>query len=396
MSVDVLDSTAPQNPDRAAFCTLLDDITTSLAATRTTLASLRAQESSALAPAEGISLLGLKAPLLLSYLQSLLLLTTHRALGHTYTSREPPPQPFSSVSRGARGTEGGDVVDALVEGRVVLEKVRALEGRMRYQIEKLVRAATAPENDAAGGAVDDPLAFRPNPANLANDGEASDVSDAEIYNPYERRGGRGDEEDQGDGIYRPPRLAPVPYTGALPATKGKRTRAAPIPSALRSLADPLLPHAESTSGLGNTKGAGQGSARAAHLRRLQEFEEENFGRVVLGKGAARARARDEEDLALGAELGAARGGGRNRRRGGLEDEFGDVLRSVDRVGVRGGTGDGYDELRRGGKKKGVLERARANVRVREEPEEEVGRVRKKSRFEQDTKVAKRRIKRNST
>ncbi|KAJ7184319.1 hypothetical protein C8R46DRAFT_1208533 [Mycena filopes] len=386
MSVDVLDSAAPQTPDTVAFCTLLDDITASLAATRATLASLRAQESSALAPAEGISLLSLKAPLLLSYLQSLLLLTTHRALGHTFSSREPPSQPFSNLARDARGTEGGDVVDALVEGRVVLEK-----------IEKLVRACDRTrERLPPAGWWTDPLAFRPNPANLANDGEASDVSEAEMYNPYEKRGRRDRQDDgDGDGIYRPPRLAPVPYTGALPATKGKRGRAAPIPSALRSLADPLLPHAESTSGLGNTKGAGQGSARAAHLRRLQEFEEENFGRVVLGKGAARARARDEEDLALGAELGGPRGGGRNRRRGGLEDEFGDVLRSVDRVGVRGGTGDGYDELRRGGKKKGVLERARGNIRVRDEPEEDVGRVRKKSRFEQDTKVAKRRIKRSS-
>jgi U3 small nucleolar ribonucleoprotein protein LCP5 len=29
----------------------------------------------------------------------------------------------------------------MVEGRVVLEKIKVLEGRMRYQIEKLVRVA---------------------------------------------------------------------------------------------------------------------------------------------------------------------------------------------------------------------------------------------------------------
>jgi U3 small nucleolar ribonucleoprotein protein LCP5 len=119
--------------------------------------------------------------------------------------------------------------------------------------------------------------------------------------------------------------------------------------------------------------------------------------VVLGKGAGKRRARDEEDMALGAELGSGhRGGGKNRRRGGLEDEFGDVLRSVERGVVRGGVGDGYDALRRDGRKKGVLERSRANVRVRDEPDGDDGaRVRKKSRFEQDTKTAKRRLKKSS-
>jgi U3 small nucleolar ribonucleoprotein protein LCP5 len=32
-------------------------------------------------------------------------------------------------------------VDSLIEGRVVLEKIKVLEGRMKYQIEKLVKAA---------------------------------------------------------------------------------------------------------------------------------------------------------------------------------------------------------------------------------------------------------------
>ncbi|KAJ6581331.1 hypothetical protein B0H19DRAFT_927765 [Mycena capillaripes] len=368
-------------------------MTASLTAARDALAALRAQPAHELAAPsrDGISLLALKPALLLSYMQSLLLLSAHRALGHTLAERAPPSAPFSDLKRGERGADGGDVVDSLVEGRVVLEKVRALEGRMRYQIEKLVRAAQAPEA-APGAVVDDPLAFRPNPANLADDAEADDVSDADDVRGYRDRDDRGDN----DGLYHPPRLAPVPYTAA-PPKGGKRARAPPIPSALRSLADPLLPHAESTSGLGNTPALE--SSRAKYLRRLQDFEEENFGRVVLGKGAGKRRARDEEDLALGAELGGgSRGGGKNRRRGGLEDEFGDVLRSVER-GVRGGIGggDGYDELRRGGRKKNVLERAKANVRVRDDEQdiEDGARVRKKSRFEQDTKSAKRRLKRST-
>ncbi|KAJ7684591.1 hypothetical protein DFH06DRAFT_1156064 [Mycena polygramma] len=377
-------------------------MTASLAAARTALAALRARPTEDLVASthDGISLLALKPPLLLSYMQSLLLLSAHRALGHTLAERSAPSAPFSDLKRGPRGADGGDLVDAAVEGRVVLEKVRALEGRMRYQIEKLVRAAAAPES-APGAAVDDPLAFRPNPANLANDAASDVEEDSHTHaRGYRDRGDRDSDIDDRDGLYRPPRLAPVPYTGAsLPTKGGKRTRAPPVPSALRALADPALPHAETTSGLGGTPALE--SSRAKYLRRLQDFEEENFGRVVLGKGADKRRARDEEDMALGAELGSGtRGGGKNRRRGGLEDEFGDVLRSGER-GVRAragvGSGDGYDELRRGAKKKNVLERSR--VRVRETNDDVDGdgesHPRKKSRFEQDTKTAKRRVKRST-
>jgi len=370
--------------DAASFCSVVDDMTSSISSVRQVVNALRQQDN--LSTKDGISLLSLKHHLLLSYLQSLLLLSSHRAIGHTLTERSPPTQPFSHLDREARGADAGDLVDSMIETRVVLEKVKALESRMRYQIEKLVRTAQEPEK-AEGAVINDPLAFRPNPQNLLNnDGEDSDISDNDRAHYGSQR-----ETLSTDGIYRPPRLAPVPYTSA-PKTKSKR--AGPIPTALRALHDPALPHTESTSGLGNTPALLSG--RAKHLKRLQEFEEENFGRVVMGKGEGKRRARDEEDMALGAELGGARGGGKNRRRGGLEDEFGDVLRSVDR-GARGSRGgDGYDELRKGGRKKNVLERTKINVRVREEPDgEEGGRVRKKSRFEQDTKNAKRRLKKTS-
>ncbi|KAJ6608635.1 hypothetical protein B0H10DRAFT_2302209 [Mycena sp. CBHHK59/15] len=366
--------------DTAGLCSIVDDMTTSISSVRQVVNTLRQEEN--LSTKDGISLLSLKHHLLISYLQSLLLLSSHRAIGHTLTERSPPSQPFSHPDRDVRGADAGDLVDSMVETRVVLEKVKALESRMRYQIEKLVRTAQEPEM-ADGAVIDDPLAFRPNPQNLLNnDGEDSDISDGERGNSAPHR-----EAASNDGIYHPPRLAPVPYTLA---PKTKSNRPGPVPTALRSLHDPALPHTESTSGLGNTPALL--SSRANYLKRLQEFEEENFGRVVMGKGEGRRRARDEEDLALGAELGGGRGGGKNRRRGGLEDEFGDVLRSVER-GVRGSRGgDGYDELRKDGRKKNVLERTKLNVRPREELDpEDARRVRKKSRFEQDVKSAKKRL-----
>lgn len=114
---------------------------------------------------DGISLLSLKHHLMLSYCQALVLLSTHRLLGHTFspsssTDSQPSAssndtlKPFGSSDRGTRGSAPSDLVNALVEKRIVLEKVKALESKMRYQIDKLVRRAAEPEGDATKNVVD--------------------------------------------------------------------------------------------------------------------------------------------------------------------------------------------------------------------------------------------------
>jgi U3 small nucleolar ribonucleoprotein protein LCP5 len=67
-------------------------------------------------------------------------------LGHSLLDRSPPPQSFASISRHPRGSDAGDIVDSLVESRAVLEKVKTLESRMRYQIDKLVKLAQEAPN----------------------------------------------------------------------------------------------------------------------------------------------------------------------------------------------------------------------------------------------------------
>jgi len=337
---------------------------------------------------DGISLLSLKHHLLLSYLQSLVLLSSHRALGHSLTSRSPPAQYFSSANQDARGSGAGDLVDSTVEGRVVLEKIKVLEGRMRYQIEKLVRVAeevSSSQNIIDGKVfhqvyfgnsvlistyIPDPLAFRPNPQNLVNnddDGSGNDQNEEETVRDR-------------DGIYRPPRLAAMPYTEPK---RDKRARRVPIPGALSSLMhqDPSRPHIESTSGLGSMPSLSSNRAREIH--RMNEFEEENFTRLVMKKKEMKRRKKDEEDIALGGNGGIS---GR-RRGGGFEDEFGDVLRSVGRS--KGGVvGDGYEELRKKGKKRDVLERSR--TRGGDDFGEDEPLPRKRSRFEKEAKAARKR------
>ncbi len=222
----------------------------------------------------------------------------------------------------------------------------------------------------------DPLAFKPNPEALLNQEMGSDEEGDEEAG--------GEDNSRRDGIYRPPKLAPMPYTET---TKGKdkdKSRKGPVPTALSSLAhlDPSMPHVESASGLGSTPALM--SRRAKELERMNEFEEENFTRLMMKKKDLKRRKQDEADLALGG-TGMT---GRSGRGGGLEDEFGDVLRSVGRS--RGGiVGDGYEELRQKGKKGSVLERSR--VRVREEGLEDEGpKQRKRSRFEKEVKASKKR------
>ena len=75
--------------------------------------------------------------------------------------------------------------------RTILEKLRPLETKLKYQIDKLVKAATV------GAAQTDvnPLSFKPNPSGLV-----SKVADAPAS-----------DDDDGPAVYQPPKLSAVPY-----------------------------------------------------------------------------------------------------------------------------------------------------------------------------------------
>lgn len=143
--------------DTEAFCTAMEEMKSSLSAARDTLRTMKEKcvyRTTTVARScthttrhrqqifdlqEGISLLTLKHHALLSYIQSLALLAAHRALGHSLGDRV----------IGGDGTNTSAVVNTLVKERIVLERARVLEGRMKYQIDKLVRIAQ--EDEATGG-----------------------------------------------------------------------------------------------------------------------------------------------------------------------------------------------------------------------------------------------------
>nr|XP_041568850.1 neuroguidin isoform X1 [Taeniopygia guttata] len=127
---------------------------------------------------EGLSLLELRPQLLLTYLQDLTLLAGSKARG------------------GSLGLQGA-TLGRLLETRVVLEKLRPLEQRLRHLLEKLLRAAAA-----GGRGAEDPLSFRPAPFNMAAQDEEEEDD--------EGRGGGAKAPGLGGGRrYVPPRLVPV-------------------------------------------------------------------------------------------------------------------------------------------------------------------------------------------
>ncbi|KAL4279858.1 hypothetical protein GQ457_03G034320 [Hibiscus cannabinus] len=134
-------------------------------------------KANSLPTADGISYLEAKHLLLLNYCQSLVYYLLRKAKGYAI--------------------EGHPVVRSLVEIRLFLEKIRPIDKKLQYQIQKLTRVCgsaaqqQSASNEASNGPekTEDPLNYRPNPDML--------ISKADMIS------------DDGTGVYRPPKFAPT-------------------------------------------------------------------------------------------------------------------------------------------------------------------------------------------
>ncbi|KAI9319893.1 Sas10/Utp3/C1D family-domain-containing protein [Dichotomocladium elegans] len=99
-----------------------------------------------------------------------------------------------------RSIKNHPVIESLIELRVILDRMKPIETKLKYQIDKLVRTAvlgSQPQKQDDN----DPLAFKPNPMNLVSkdeDEEQEDESEKE-------------SEDESRAVYRPPKLAPMAF-----------------------------------------------------------------------------------------------------------------------------------------------------------------------------------------
>jgi len=149
--------------DTTILLKLLSDIKQSAADTRKVVSGLLHELKDAKSEndqSEGISFLQLKNRLLASYTSDLGFLMLKKCSG--------------------KGLTGEAAVERLVETRTVLEKIRPIDQKLRYQVDKLV-------NIAENGTVDqnDPLRYKPNPEGLTSklDEGSSDEEESAATDP---------------------------------------------------------------------------------------------------------------------------------------------------------------------------------------------------------------------
>ncbi|KAI4880454.1 hypothetical protein NFI96_011287 [Prochilodus magdalenae] len=142
---------------------------------------------------KGLSFLDLRYNLLLFYLQDV----TH----------------LMCLKTDGQSLKDSAAIQRLVTIRTVLEKMRPLDQKLKYQIDKLVRTAVT-----GSLAENDPLHFRPNPENLVS--KFGDLEEEDDDDDNDNDEGGNNKDSQKTGLtsgrkYRPPRIAPVPYAGDL-------------------------------------------------------------------------------------------------------------------------------------------------------------------------------------
>ena len=205
------------------------------------------QAETVLSPENGISLLDAKNECFLAYLQNLVFLVilkirnTNDKLAHA-----------GSISSGAQKADGLDdeVVRKLVEVRHYVEKgILPLESRMKYQLDKVLRAASNASTEMGKGErkpqqskgtndddgdeafedaeLDDhgskafhsrasspeidELSYRPNPSALVRSTSAATLTQTSKQ-----------DTSQAHGIYRPPKVNPTTYPSTALTDRGKR------------------------------------------------------------------------------------------------------------------------------------------------------------------------------
>ncbi|KAI9105300.1 Sas10/Utp3/C1D family-domain-containing protein [Phlyctochytrium arcticum] len=251
-------TSGPSKQDVSEFLQLLSDFKVKVGDLRERLAPLIANmQSGKLPTSSGVSLLEVKIHNMLSYVTNIayyLLLKLH-----------------------GKPVEGNGVISELVELRIVLEKTKPLEQKLKYQIEKLVKAASMQEDQSGGpieadGVAMDPLQFKPNPSGMVTQVEKK---------------ADGEKEEEKSGLYRPPKVAPMHYEEKVgkKAKTGKLTAQAKERASKSRLLRDLKSQFDNRPEEMTAEGTGYGAREVGASRddekwtEREQFEEENFTRL---------------------------------------------------------------------------------------------------------------------
>lgn len=298
----------------ATLSTLLHQLQTSLTSAIPHLPS----EDAILPPENGISLLDTKTDLFLSYLQNLVFLILVKF--QDYGSRQ-SITPSAEIKELDKAT-----VKRLAELRLYLEKgVRPLEGRLKYQIEKVIRAAeTTSTHNSTKNKTQNSRKPQRSSASDSSASSSDDDGEEEINNlayrpntsafiaPQQRTSESAKPTQRKDGIYRPPKINPtsLPTTADMNATPDARRGKSQRPLRAAAVDDYIAtemtdgPAAEPSIGSTITRG-GRGTKTDRERRKEEErtrYEENNF--IRLPKEGNRERGKRKREGGFGAsELG---------------------------------------------------------------------------------------------
>jgi U3 small nucleolar ribonucleoprotein protein LCP5 len=213
-----------------------------------------------------------------------------------------------------------DVTEKLAELRLYLEKgIKPLEGRLKYQVDKVIRAAEEASHPQVSSVVPTKAATKHN----KDDVSGSDFSDAASDAGSDSSEGMADvaagpnpvglarlsndakEKTASDGLYKPPKITPV----AMPVTQGKEAKAERRPAKSAAL-DEFIATELSTApmaepSIGSTIRAGGRHTLSQRERDTdadrRRYEEENFTRLPAASKKERAKQGKPNRSAFGGE-----------------------------------------------------------------------------------------------
>ncbi|CAG9771210.1 unnamed protein product [Ceutorhynchus assimilis] len=246
---------------------------------------------------QGLSFLEVKYNMLLSYLINLTYIVLRKCSGEQI--------------------ECDPCIDRLIELRTVLEKIRPIDHKLKYQIDKLVK--TAVTGASAGG---DATAFKANPLNLMEkDGEDLEESESEEEDKLEKVG------KSKSGVYVPPKMAAVHYTGAESAQeKSKRLQDRTKKLALSSSIIQDLREEYLDTPLEVSQGSRAQQILSKEQKERQHYEEEYLTRLPVSKNEQHRNRQLTTLGTLGDEITSFSGGGKKRKQKGFKKGKSNVKR----------------------------------------------------------------------
>lgn len=178
-----------------------------------------------------------------------------------------------------KNVERHPVVERLIKYRLLIEKIKPMEAKLQYQIDKLLHAATSAKDNVSRKPDDEDreLAFRPNLDMLA--GPSGDELDMEES-----------DKDIGhaDKPYRAPKVAPVHYNGdnkdgKLNGVDKLEERERILASRSRLLADLQADMDEKPEEEMVDPVYGRSATKMTSSKQREQYEEENFVRFTMSK-----------------------------------------------------------------------------------------------------------------